>query len=62
MESSERHVIMATKGRSRQKSLFSHVSPISLNSELFINKCEEVLAVCLVLLWSDIVQTRLVGI
>jgi hypothetical protein len=44
----------------RQKSApCSHVTPVSRSSKVVLQKCEELLAVCLIALWCNIVQTRL---
>jgi len=36
-----------------------HVTPVSRSSKVVLQKCEEVLAVCLIALWCNIVQTHL---
>ena len=36
-----------------------HVTPVSRSSKVVLQKGEEVLAVCLIALWCNIVQTRL---
>jgi hypothetical protein len=45
---------------SQQKSAHClHVIPVSRGSKVVLQKCEELLAVYLVALWCNIVQTRL---
>jgi hypothetical protein len=47
-------------GESHQKRApYLHVTPVSLKTELVLQKCEKGVAVCLIPLWRDIVQTRL---
>jgi hypothetical protein len=47
-------------GESQQKSApCLHVTPVSRSSKVVLQKCEELLAVCLITIWCNIVQTRL---
>ena len=47
-------------GESQQKSTpCLHVTPVSRSSKVVLQKCEELLAVCHIAIWRNIVQTRL---
>jgi len=52
--------VLAQRHVAPERERFLHVSPVSWCSELLLKKLEEVLAVCHVPLWRDIVHTSLI--